>query len=100
MTMESLKPTISTVRDPQFVNPVEFTKSNKRTRRRRCASRACRRHTDVVGGSAYNTLEWHDHLLIVWVLSVAPYNSRTSGDLKDIEHRIKDSMTGHGENVQ
>ncbi|GAA0512485.1 Transposase DDE domain-containing protein [Halorubrum aquaticum] len=31
----------------------------------------------MVGDSAYDTLDWHDHLLAAGVVPVAPYNART-----------------------
>ena len=41
----------------------------------------------MVGDSAYDTLDWHDHLLAAEVVAVAPYNARNADDPKDIEYR-------------
>ena len=44
----------------------------------------------MVGDSAYDTLDWHDHLLAAGVVPVAPYNARNADDPKDIEYRIQE----------
>jgi len=54
----------------------------------------------VVGDSAYDTLDWHDHLLAAGVVPVAPYNARNTDDPKDIEYRVEDRITEHSEDVQ
>ena len=54
----------------------------------------------MVGDSAYDTLAWHDHLLAVGVVPVAPYNARNADDPKDIEHRVEDRIEGHSDDVQ
>ena len=53
----------------------------------------------MVGDSAYETLYWHDHLLAL-VVPVAPYNARNTDDPKDIEYRVEDRITEHGDDVQ
>ena len=54
----------------------------------------------MVGDSAYDTLDWHDHLLAAGVVPVAPYNARNTEDPKDIEYRVEDRLTEHSEDVQ
>jgi hypothetical protein len=54
----------------------------------------------MVGNSAYDTLDWHDHLLAAGVGPVAPYNARNADDPKDIEYRVEDSIKEHSEDVQ
>jgi len=54
----------------------------------------------MVGDSAYDTLDWHDHLLDAGVVPVAPYNARNTDDPKDIENRAQDRIEQHGEDVQ
>ena len=54
----------------------------------------------MVGDSAYDTLDWHDHLLAAGVVPVAPYNARNTDDPKDIEYRVEDRITKHSEDVQ
>jgi hypothetical protein len=39
----------------------------------------------MIGDSAYDTLDWHDHLLTAGVVPVAPYNARNTDDPLDIE---------------
>jgi hypothetical protein len=39
----------------------------------------------MVGDSAYETLDRHDHLLVAGVVPVAPYNARNTDDPKHIE---------------
>jgi len=46
----------------------------------------------MVGDSAYDTLNWHDHLLTAGVVPVAPYNARNTDNPKDIEYRVEDRM--------
>ena len=36
----------------------------------------------MVGDSAYDTLDWHDHLLAAGGVPVAPYNARNTDDPK------------------
>ncbi|EMA69257.1 hypothetical protein C468_01770 [Halorubrum kocurii JCM 14978] len=36
----------------------------------------------MIGHSAYDTLDWHDHLLAAGVVPVAPYNARNADDRK------------------
>ena len=52
------------------------------------------------GDSAYDTLDWHDHLLTAGVVPVAPYNARNADDPKDIEYRVEDRIEKHSEGVQ
>ena len=54
----------------------------------------------MVGDSAYDTLDWHDHLLAAGVVPVAPYNARNTDDPKDIEYRVEDRITNHSEDIQ
>jgi len=54
----------------------------------------------MVGGSAYDTLAWHDHLLATGVVPVDLYNPRNTDEPKDIEYRIEDRIEEHSENVQ
>jgi hypothetical protein len=54
----------------------------------------------VVGDSASDTLDWHDHLLAAGVVPVAPYNARNTDDPKDIEYRVEDRIREHSEDVQ
>ncbi len=54
----------------------------------------------MVGDSAYDTLDWHDHLLAAGVVPVAPYNARNTDDPLDIEYRVEDRIEEHSEDVQ
>jgi len=54
----------------------------------------------MVGDSAYDTLDWHDHLMATGVVPVAPYNARNTEDPKDIEYRVEDRIEQHSEDVQ
>ncbi len=54
----------------------------------------------MVGDSAYDTLDWHDHLLAAGVVPVAPYNARNTDDPKDIEYRVEDRLEQHSEDIQ
>ena len=54
----------------------------------------------MVGDSAYDTLDWHDHLLTAGVVPVAPYNARNTEDPKNIEYRVEDRIEEHSEDVQ
>jgi hypothetical protein len=54
----------------------------------------------MVGDSAYDTLDWHDHLLAAGVVPIAPYNARNTDDPKEIEYRVKDRIDQHSEDVQ
>ena len=54
----------------------------------------------MLGDSAYDILEWHDHLLTAGVVPVAPYNPRNTNDPKDIEYRVEDRIEEHSEEVQ
>ncbi len=54
----------------------------------------------MVGDSAYDTLDWHDHLLAVGVVPVAPYNPRNTDEPNDSEYRVEDRITEHSEDVQ
>lgn len=44
----------------------------------------------MLGDSAYDILDWHDHLLSTGVVPVAPYNPRNTNDPLDIEYRVED----------
>ena len=61
---------------------------------------ATRKQMWMLGDSAYDTLEWHDHLLDADVVPVAPYDTRNTDDPKDIEYRVEDRITDHSENIQ
>ena len=54
----------------------------------------------MIGDSAYDTLDWHDYLLIAGVVPVAPYNARNTDDPLDIEYRVEDHIDEHSEDVQ
>ena len=54
----------------------------------------------MIGDCAYDTLNWHDHLLDAGVVPVAPYNARNTDNPKDIEYRVEDRIEEHSENVQ
>jgi len=54
----------------------------------------------VVGDSASDTLDWHDHLRAAGVVPVAPYNARNTDDPKEIEYRFEDRIREHSEEVQ
>ncbi|WP_313686173.1 transposase [Halobellus marinus] len=54
----------------------------------------------MVGDSAYDTLDWHDHLLAAGVVPVAPYNARNADEPKDIEYRVEDRIEKHSKDVQ
>jgi hypothetical protein len=41
----------------------------------------------MIGDSAYDTLDWHGHLLAAGVVPVAPYNPRNTNKTLDIEYR-------------
>ena len=54
----------------------------------------------MIGDSAYDTLDWHDHLLSAGVVPIAPYNPRNTDDLLDIEFRVEDRIEKHSKEVQ
>ena len=54
----------------------------------------------MIGDSAYDTLDWHDHLLEAGVVPIAPYNPRNTDDPLDIEYRVEDRIEKHSEDVQ
>jgi len=54
----------------------------------------------ILGDSAHDILDWHDHLLAAGVMPIAPYNPRNTDDSKDIEYRIEDQITEHSKDVQ
>jgi len=54
----------------------------------------------MIGDSAYDTLDWHDHLLCAGVVSIAPYNPRNTDDPLDIGYRVEDRIEKHSEDVQ
>lgn len=53
----------------------------------------------MIGDSAYDTLDWHDHLLETGVVPIAPYNPRNTDDPLDIEYRVEDRIEHHTEDV-
>ncbi|MGM0718424.1 MAG: transposase, partial [Halobacteriota archaeon] len=56
--------------------------------------------TGMLGDSAYDILDWHDHLLAAGVVPIAPYNPRNTDDPLDIEYRVEDRIEEHSEDVQ
>ena len=42
----------------------------------------------MLGDSAYDIFDWHNHLLAAGVVPVAPYNPRNTDDPKDIAYRV------------
>jgi len=54
----------------------------------------------MLGDSAYDILDWHDHLLAAGVVPIAPYNPRNTDDPLDIEYRVEDRIEEHTEDVQ
>ena len=46
----------------------------------------------MLGDSAYDTFEWHDHLLAAGVVPVAPYNPRNTDNGKYIEYKVEDRI--------
>ena len=54
----------------------------------------------MLGDSAYDILDWHDHLLAAGVVPIAPYNPRNTDDPKDIKYRIEVRIKEHSEDVQ
>ena len=54
----------------------------------------------MLGDSAYDILDWHDHLLSTGVVPVAPNNPRNTDDPLDIEYRVEDRIETHSESVQ
>ena len=61
---------------------------------------AVRKPMWMLGDSAYDTFDWHDHLLDAGVVPIAPYNARNTDDPKDIEYRVEDRITDHSEDIQ
>ncbi len=54
----------------------------------------------MLGDSAYDVLDWHDHLLAAGVVPITPYNPRNTDDPKDIEYRVEDRIEEHSQDVQ
>jgi hypothetical protein len=54
----------------------------------------------MLGDSAYDLLDWHDHLLAAGAVPIAPYNPRNTDDPLDIEYRVEDRIEEHSEDVQ
>ena len=54
----------------------------------------------MLGDSAYDILDWHDHLLAAGVVPIAPYNPRNTDDPKNIEYRVEDRIEEHSEDIQ
>ncbi len=54
----------------------------------------------MIGDSACDTLDWHDHLLEAGIMPIAPYNPRNTDDPLDIEYRVEDRIEKHSEDVQ
>ena len=53
----------------------------------------------MIGDSAYDTLDWHDYLLGLRIVPVAPYNPRNSTDPLDIEYRVEDRIEKFSEKI-
>ena len=54
----------------------------------------------MLGDSAYDILDWHDHLLAARVVPIAPYNQRNTDDPLNIEYRVEDCIEEYSEDVQ
>lgn len=54
----------------------------------------------ILGDSAYDTLDWYDHLPSVVVMYVAPFKPRNTDDSKDIEYRFEYRIKEYSEDVQ
>jgi hypothetical protein len=54
----------------------------------------------MLGDSAYDILDWHDHLPAAGVVPIALYNPRNTDDPLDIEYRVEDRIEEHSEDVQ
>jgi len=65
-----------------------------------CDALAVEKPIWMLGDSAYDTLDWHDHLLAAGVVPVAPYNARNTDDPKDIEYRVEARIDEHSVDVQ
>ena len=89
---------------PKIPIAAEFTQSKQATKE--TAMRVTRDALAVeqpmwmLGDSAYDVLEWHDHLLAAGVVPIAPYNPRNTDDPKDIEYRVEARINEHSEDVQ
>ncbi len=87
----------------QAKNPIaaEFTKSKHAPEETvlRVTSDALAVTTPVwiVGDSADDTVDWHDHLLAAEVVPVAPYNAQNTDDPPSTEYRVEDRITEHSE---
>ncbi|WEL28118.1 Transposase, IS5 family (plasmid) [Haloferax volcanii] len=82
----------------------EFTQTKQADQETASASRVTRIAVGtpiwMLGDSAYDILDWHDHLLAAGVVPIAPYNPRNTDDPKDIEYRVEDRIEEHSEDVQ
>lgn len=56
--------------------------------------------TWMLGDGAFDMLAWHDDLIEVGVVPIAPYNQRNADDPYYIEYRIKQRITEHSEEVR
>jgi len=54
----------------------------------------------MLGDSAYDILDWHDHLLEAGVVPIVPYNPRNIANPLDIEYRVEDRIEEDSEDVQ
>jgi len=54
----------------------------------------------MLGDSAYDILDWRDHLLAAGVVPIAPYNPRNTDNPLDIEYRVEDQIEEDSEDVQ
>lgn len=53
----------------------------------------------ILGDSAHDILDWHDHLLDAGVVLIAPYNPRNTDDPLNIEYRVEARIGEHSEGV-
>ncbi len=88
----------------RFRSQRSLHRPNRQTERRRYGSPVTRITVDtpiwMLEDSAYDILDWHDHLLDAGVVPIAPYNPRNTYDPKDIEYRFEDRIVEYSEDVQ
>jgi len=88
---------------PKIPIAAEFTQSKQADQetamRVTCDALAVDTPIWMLGDSAYDILDWHDHLLAAGVVPIAPYNPRNTDDPLDIEYRVEDRITEHSEEV-
>ena len=54
----------------------------------------------MLDDSAYDILDWHDHLLAAGVVPVAPYNPRNTDNPLDIGYRVEDRIEEHSTDIR